>query len=169
VAVGFVIVVVLIGLGVFFVAIGGGARGARRDLLYSQSKAGRRAFALLFIFVLAAAIAIPTLVLASNGAHKAEVGPGGVQLTAAEQHGRDLFARGCAVCHTLRGAAAIGRIGPNLDLRRAQVDNQKDFQALVSSAIVTGFARGNGQMPAQLYSGQDAQDVARYVAAVAGH
>ena len=36
------------------------------------------------------------------------------------------------------------------------------------NAIQNGRARGNGQMPAQLYTGQDAEDVAEYVARVAG-
>ena len=36
-------------------------------------------------------------------------------------------------------------------------------------AIINGRARGVGRMPAGLYSGQDAQDVAAYVAKVAGH
>jgi mono/diheme cytochrome c family protein len=162
VAVGFIIVVVAIGLIVFFVAMGGGARGARQDILHSQSKGGRRVFALLFVLVAAFAIAIPTLVLASNSNHKAEVGPGGVKLTTAQQHGRELFAKGCAVCHTLRGAAAVGRIGPNLDDLRPP-------ESLISNAIALGRARGMGQMPAQLYTGTDAQDVASFVAAVEGH
>jgi hypothetical protein len=35
-------------------------------------------------------------------------------------------------------------------------------------AINNGFAAGLGQMPAGLYSGQDATDIAQFVAAVAG-
>ena len=40
---------------------------------------------------------------------------------------------------------------------------------LTLDAIENGRARGVGQMPADLLSGSDAQDVASYVAAVAGH
>ncbi len=36
------------------------------------------------------------------------------------------------------------------------------------SAILEGRARGNGQMPALLFQGKEAEDVANYVAAVAG-
>jgi mono/diheme cytochrome c family protein len=38
----------------------------------------------------------------------------------------------------------------------------------VLDAIKNGRARGVGQMPANLLSGEDAEDVADYVAAVAG-
>ena len=37
------------------------------------------------------------------------------------------------------------------------------------NAIQQGRAQGRGQMPADLVDGQDAQDVADFVAAVAGH
>jgi len=39
----------------------------------------------------------------------------------------------------------------------------------VESAIAEGRARGLGQMPALLYQGKEAQEVAEFVAAVAGH
>ena len=42
-------------------------------------------------------------------------------------------------------------------------------RALVLSAISEGRARGLGQMPAQLYQGREAEEVADFVAAVAGH
>ena len=37
------------------------------------------------------------------------------------------------------------------------------------NAIEEGRARGHGQMPALLYQGKEAEDVADFVAAVAGH
>jgi len=42
-------------------------------------------------------------------------------------------------------------------------------KALVENAIAEGRARGLGQMPAQLYQGKEAEEVAAFVAAVAGH
>ena len=42
-------------------------------------------------------------------------------------------------------------------------------KALVLSAITEGRARGLGQMPALLYQGKEAEEVADFVAAVAGH
>jgi hypothetical protein len=39
----------------------------------------------------------------------------------------------------------------------------------VLNAIELGRARGNGDMPAAIYTGQQARDVAEFVSAVAGH
>ena len=85
----------------------------------------------------------------------------GIQLTVAEAKGRDLFAARCTQCHTLAASNANATVGPDLD-------TLKPPKGLVLDAINNGRARGNGQMPAQLYTGQEAQDVAAYVAKVAG-
>jgi mono/diheme cytochrome c family protein len=160
-AIGFVIFWVILGVGIFFVAMRGGPRGARQSL-HTESRASRRTVMAIVVVLMAFGVVVPTLVLAFNGAHKASVGPGGVSLNAEEQHGRALFAASCATCHTLRGARAVGRVGPNLDILRPP-------EALVLDAIAKGRARGMGQMPALLYQGRDAQAVAQFVAAVAGH
>jgi mono/diheme cytochrome c family protein len=160
-AIGFVIFWVLLGLGIFFVALRGGPRGAR-EALHTESRATRRIVLTGAVVVAAFGVVVPALVLAFNGAHKASVAPGGVTLNAQEQHGRELFAQSCATCHTLRAARSVGRVGPNLDLLRPP-------KALVLDAIAHGRARGMGQMPALLYQGRDAQAVAEFVAAVAGH
>jgi len=74
------------------------------------------------------------------------------------------------VCHTLEGAKAVGRIGPNLDVRVGDdIATAQGRRALVENAIAEGRARGLGQMPALLYQGREAQEVAEFVAAVAGH
>jgi mono/diheme cytochrome c family protein len=160
-AIAFIIFWLLVGLIVFFVAIRGGPRGARQSL-HTESKASRRAVAVGVILLTMAGIAVPTLVLAFNGAHKASVAPGGIKLNSAQQHGRELFSQSCATCHTLAAARAVGRVGPNLDVLRPP-------QSLVLNAIAMGRANGRGQMPALLYQGRDAQAVASFVAAVAGH
>jgi mono/diheme cytochrome c family protein len=82
-------------------------------------------------------------------------------LTASEQHGRELFGMRCGNCHTLEAANTSGAIGPNLDELRPP-------KALVLNAIENGRAKGNGQMAANLYTGQDAQDVANFVAKAVG-
>ena len=88
--------------------------------------------------------------------------PGGVDLTAAEVKGRSVFALKCSTCHTLSASNAVGRVGPNLD-------NLRPPKGLVLDAIKNGRARGQGQMPAGLVDGEDAQNVAAYIAATAGH
>jgi mono/diheme cytochrome c family protein len=165
----FVLVWVLLGLGVFFVAMRGGPRGVRQSL-HTESKASRRLVALGVVVLFAAGLAVPALVLAFNGNDKASVGAGGVHLNANEQEGRELFSKSCAVCHTLAATKSVGQIGPNLDVRvGADISTAAGRKALVLSAISEGRARGLGQMPALLYQGREAEDVAEFVAAVAGH
>jgi mono/diheme cytochrome c family protein len=157
----FVLVFLIIGLSVVFVAMGGGARGAR-ERMHGQSRAGRRmAFAITGVVILAFGAGIPAAVIARNNIHQSKQATGGVDLSSFEQDGRAIFARNCSTCHTLKAANAVGRVGPNLDAIRPP-------KALVLNAIKLGRARGTGQMPADLVDGQDAQKVAAFVAATAG-
>jgi mono/diheme cytochrome c family protein len=164
-----VILWVLLGLGVFFIAMHRGPRGARRSL-YTEGAFTRRAVWLGIVALFAFGLVVPGFVLAQNGEHKAKVAPGGVQLNAEQIKGRELFARSCAVCHTLAAVKSVGRIGPNLDVRVGQdIKEPSGRKALVLNAILEGRARGLGQMPALLYQGKEAEAVASFVAAVAGH
>jgi mono/diheme cytochrome c family protein len=165
----FVLLWVLLGLSVFFIAMRGGARGARASL-HTESKAGQRVITLAVVLLFAAGLAVPALVLAFNGNDKASVAAGGLKLTSGQQKGRELFARSCAVCHTLRATKSVGRTGPNLDKRVGEdIATASGRKALVLGAIAEGRARGLGQMPAGLYQGREAQEVAEFVAKVAGH
>ena len=167
----YIVLAIFIGLalGVFFVAMGGGPRKARATL-YVEGGIGQHLVTLGVIALFAFGLAIPALVLAANGDHKASEGVGGVHLSKEEQKGRELFARACAVCHTLAAVKAVGRTGPDLDKRVGdEVSTPAGRRALVENAIEEGRARGLGQMPALLYQGKEAQDVAKFVAAVAGH
>jgi len=160
---------VLLGAGVFFAAMRRGPSGAR-DSTQPESKAGRRLGTVAIVLLFAFGLAVPALVLAFNGAHKSSAAVGGLHLTAEQQKGRELFARSCAVCHTLEAVKSVGRIGPNLDVRVGyDIEKPAGRMALVREAIEQGRARGLGQMPAQLYEGKEAEEVASFVAAVAGH
>jgi mono/diheme cytochrome c family protein len=164
-----VLVWVLLGLGVFFIAMRGGPRGARQAL-HTESRIGQRAVTFGIVLLFAFGLIVPALVLAFNSANKASVAVGGLHLDASQQRGRDLFARSCAVCHTLAAVKSVGRIGPNLDVRVGDdIATAAGRKALVLSAISEGRARGLGQMPARLYQGREAEEVAEFVAAVAGH
>jgi mono/diheme cytochrome c family protein len=83
------------------------------------------------------------------------------ELTASEQHGRELFHQFCSLCHTLKAANAVAQVGPNLD-------NLRPTKALVLDALKNGRARGNGAMARNLVVGQDAQDVANFVSTAVG-
>ncbi len=149
-----------LGLIVFLVALRGGPGGVRATL-HTEGRVGGRVRIGVIATVFAIGLLVPLLVSVSNGAHKARTGPSGLTLTAGETAGRTLFATRCATCHTLSAARAVGRVGPNLDILRPPA-------ALVLDAITNGRARGMGQMPALLYQGNDAKNVADFVAAVAG-
>lgn len=151
---------VLLGLIVFFIAMSGGPRGAR-EALYGQGRGTRRTVGLLLTLVFVGmGIAVPAIVIAGN--HRTEhAGAARVTLTASQKHGRELFGQVCQQCHILAASDAVGQVGPNLD-------ELKPPKALILDAVVNGRQRGAGTMPAGLYTGTDAQDVASYVAAVAG-
>ncbi|MGA2320629.1 MAG: c-type cytochrome [Solirubrobacteraceae bacterium] len=170
----FIVFWVVVGLAVFFVAMRGGARGASERSQpgrpRAESKVSQRLVTLGIVLVFAFGLIVPALVLAFNGDHKASVAVGGLQLNAEQQKGRALFARACTFCHTLAAVKSVGRIGPNLDVRVGEdIATAAGRRALVLNAIAEGRARGLGQMPALLYQGKEAEEVAAFVAAVAGH
>jgi mono/diheme cytochrome c family protein len=121
-----------------------------------------------------AVIAAAVLTLAAAGV--AACGEEGVELnaergdSASVKRGAELFAQRCGGCHTLSAAGTQGSAvgpkykertdGPNFDQRSEQVDQ-------VLYAIRNGGFSG-AIMPQNLVVGQDAQDVAEFVAAYSG-
>ena len=95
-------------------------------------------------------------------------GTGGPAEGGDANRGRTLF-RGegkCAGCHELKDAAANGQIGPNLD-EAFQQDKAEGFEESGIQNVVLDqirFPREGSVMPADLLEGQDAVDVAAYVA-----
>jgi mono/diheme cytochrome c family protein len=162
---------VVLGLGLFFVAVRGGLGGAR-DTLQSQSRGGRKAAGVIFALVYVGfGIALPVVFLSGNSAN-ASSQVGGIKLTAADKRGRELFGSQCGVCHTLSAASAVGKVGPNLD-------TLKPPASLVYNTINNGClpnppanspqtCLGQGVMPTNIVQGKDAQDVANFVGKVAG-
>jgi mono/diheme cytochrome c family protein len=102
--------------------------------------------------------------------------------------GKQLFVEGaggkqpCGSCHALADAGTIGGIGPNLDdayrvLRTEHGFDESTIRDVVRGQIAYPTAnppslnedgQENPGMPANLVTGQDAEDVAAYVASVAG-
>ena len=136
----------------------------------TESKASQRLITLAVVIAFAFGLIVPALVLAHNAESKQSEAIGGVHLNAEEGKGRELFSHTCTVCHTLAAVKSVGRIGPNLDIRVGdELPTPAARKALVENAIAEGRARGLGQMPAELYQGKEAEEVAAFVAAVAGH
>ena len=110
------------------------------------------------------------------------------------QNGQTLFTQNCAACHTLAAAGTSGTIGPNLDdafaasreagyadssienvvldqirLGSGQVASYTTSKYFIEHCLPPGSAKCYGTpMPANIVTGQDAIDVAAYVASVAG-
>ena len=157
----FTLVFLTLGITVLFVAMSGGPGGARRRMA-SQSRGTRRlALINFFIALVVLGLGIPAAVIATVD-NRDDIPEANVSnLTTAEKHGRVLFGERCANCHTLKAANAVAQVGPNLD-------DLGPTEALVLDAIHNGRARGNGNMAADLVEGQDAEDVAAFVAKAVG-
>lgn len=157
----FVLTWVILGLGLLLVALSGGPSGALQRL-QSQSRGSRKAAVVLFVVaLLVLGVGVPLAVISSVEARDDIPEANVSNLTAAEQHGRELFAQRCTQCHTLAASNAVAQVGPNLDTLRPP-------KALVLDALKNGRSKGNGQMAAGLYQGKDAEDVAAYVAKAVG-
>jgi cbb3-type cytochrome c oxidase subunit III len=113
-------------------------------------------------------------------------GTGGVASSAQRPdtaNGQKLFSQTCGSCHTLSAAATSGTIGPNLDNAFATDRKQGYSESTIENVVLDQIRLGSGpiatyttgkkltsqtQMPANLVTGQDAVDIAAYVASVAG-
>jgi cbb3-type cytochrome c oxidase subunit III len=82
-------------------------------------------------------------------------------------HGKQLFQDAknqCASCHTLADAGSTGTIGPNLDDAFVAVKQQGFTIQSIEDLIRGQIAYPEAPMPANLLNGQDANDVATYIA-----
>jgi mono/diheme cytochrome c family protein len=123
--------------------------------------------ALLLAGILAAAIAAGGCNLADSGTNLV--------------NGKEKFVEHCSRCHVLARAGATGVTGPNLDeaFQRARKDGfgESTFEGLVHAQILNPAInpqydpvtrRQAASMPPKLVTGEDAEDVAAYVASAAG-
>jgi cbb3-type cytochrome c oxidase subunit III len=112
----------------------------------------------------------------------AACGTGGmVSASTDQQNGKKLFQEKCAGCHALAAVGSSSTIGPNLDdaFAQARADGFKESaianivhdQIRFAGQYSTGQNNPNylkANMPTNLVRGQDAEDVAAFVAANAG-
>lgn len=95
------------------------------------------------------------------------------------ERGRALFLQNCGTCHTLAEAGSSADVGPDLDASFAQARadgmDSDTVEGVIQQQISNPREVEEGVpnyssifMPADLVVGQDAEDVAAYVASVAG-
>jgi plastocyanin len=118
------------------------------------------------------ALLLAGIVAAAAGVAGCEVADSGTNLV----NGKEQFVANCSSCHVLARADATGVTGPNLDeaFQRARQDGfgESTFEGLVHAQIlnpaknpqVDPITRRRTSMPAKLVTGEDAEDVAAYVA-----
>ena len=90
-------------------------------------------------------------------AAEGETPPAETEGDTAEVAGQEQFVNTCGGCHVLADAGTNGQVGPNLDELAPDVDT-----------VLTAIQVGPGQMPENLLEGEEARQVAEYVAANAG-
>jgi mono/diheme cytochrome c family protein len=163
---------VVVAFGLFYVAARGGPTHVRAAVR-RPSRGANRFVGVVFTFIaIGFGVALPLALLTGNHSH-ANAQIGGMKLTAAARNGRTLFGEHCGVCHTLAAANAIGKVGPNLD-------TLKPSETVVLHTIANGClpnastrsdqaCLGQGVMPADIVTGVEATDVAKFVAKVAGN
>ncbi|HSI79647.1 MAG TPA: c-type cytochrome [Solirubrobacterales bacterium] len=95
------------------------------------------------------------------------------------ERGRALFTQHCGACHTLAEAGTSSAVGPNLDAAFTDARSSGMTDSTIADTTRNQIANprlirdeepGRNQvfMPADLVTGQDAEDVSAYVGSVAG-
>jgi mono/diheme cytochrome c family protein len=93
--------------------------------------------------------------------------------------GRQLFIQNCGTCHKLAEAGTSAQVGPDLDAAFAQARADGETDSTIEGVVKAQIGNprtieqgtpdyGRVYMPADLVTGQDAEDVAAYVGEVAG-
>jgi mono/diheme cytochrome c family protein len=156
---GLVLIFLVVGSGVIFVAYTGGLGAARQAYLTRGSTFFKIAIPLVYVGI---GMAIPAIIIANGEAKEGSSGALANKVPDKKlEEGKVLFQGTCAACHSLRAVNARGVTGPNLD-RVGQMTEKR-----VLSAIKNG-GTGMRLMPANLLQGESADAVAAYVADVAG-
>ncbi len=122
----------------------------------------KRAFVLFLLFAAVFAIAIPLWATNKEGSEASSPD----KVAASDEYAKELFAVNCGACHTLSHAGTDGIVGPNLDdLLGGAGTPVEANQQRVLTAIDNGV---QGRMPAGILRGTNAEEVANFVARVAG-
>ncbi len=149
---------VLLGVGVLFVAFSGGPSKAREAYLSRGNQLFRLAVPVIYVV---GGLLVPALIVVNRGAAAGSTDTlESEELSKDEEEGKSLFSDRCGSCHNLDATNARGVTGPDLDMVGKLTPER------VLKAIEVG-GTGQKRMPAGIYTGKDAEDVALYVSKVA--
>lgn len=117
----------------------------------------KRPLVIFGIFAAICLVALPLWALAKEGSESS------APQTVASQYkqGENLFQINCGACHTLAAAGTDGVIGPNLDTLFGANTDVKATESTVLTTIQNGLG---GRMPAGVVQGEQAKQVAAFVA-----
>ena len=156
---GIILLFLVVGSAVAFVAFSGGPGAAREAYLTRGRTFFRIAIPVLYIGL---GIAIPAVVIAGREGKEGNTGALANNVPSHKlQDGKNLFQATCATCHSLKAVNARGVTGPDLD-NIGEVTEKRILDAIKNGGT------GQRKMPANLLQGENAEAVAAYVAHVAG-
>jgi mono/diheme cytochrome c family protein len=135
----------------------------------------RKTFIVFGLLVLFLAVLIPWLAFRSDG----DAASGAQKVPADLKEGQSLFQTNCGACHTLYAAGTDGNFAPDLDLLLAPSgppsgDTAKQTIESIEERVLNAVEKGvdssttPGRMPAGILSGEQADEVAEFVARTAG-
>jgi mono/diheme cytochrome c family protein len=133
----------------------------------------KKTFIAFGLLVVVLAAVIPWLVFHSDG----DAETGAQEVASNLKTGQALFQTNCGTCHTLYAAGTDGNFAPDLDELLApngppegDASTIKGTKGRVENAIEDGVDSTTtpGRMPAGIISGEQAEEVAEFVAHTAG-
>ena len=161
---------VVVAVGLFFVAARGGLGGARATISPDTRRSGRVLGVVFTVVALAFGIALPVALLVGNKDNaQGQIAGSSSPLGRSPARSSSEATVPCAIRSRRE---RDGKVGPNLDMLKAPA-------SLVLHTVTYGClpnapsgsneqCLGQGVMPANVVEGSDAQNVAEYVARVAG-
>jgi mono/diheme cytochrome c family protein len=135
----------------------------------------KKTFVVYALAVIFLAVLIPWLVFRSDG----DAARGAQKVPSDLKEGQSLFQTNCGTCHTLYAAGTDGNFAPNLDELLAPAgppegEGAKEAIEQTKKRVLNAIENGvdstttAGRMPAGVLNGEQAEEVAEFVATTAG-
>jgi mono/diheme cytochrome c family protein len=126
----------------------------------------KRPFVLFGTFAALCLLVLPFFALGKEGDQEAAL----VKVEPQDQDAKALFADNCGACHTLAAAGTDGVVGPELDdlLVTTGSNSAEQYDGIYTRVINAVSCGIGGRMPKEILLGEEATQVASFVAAYAG-